>query len=395
MMEARSIMQKVKNCLRLSARDLRRKGTIGVLAILSLSSFFVYLALWQSPMFHALHMEYESMQEWAVELHLARLYPLKSGFLEEEIEEIENIEGVEWVVYPGGIFAYDVITCEGRNYTALIMWCNVEASTPPLFRFLIKGSFFGESNEPSVVVDSVAIASLKKAGIDIDLGTKLKMFGRNMTIIGIIGNPLLLGNEESYLKRSSVVFFYVPLRLYAEMVPLAESAEYAQTSWVDYTAYVKLNNRGLIDNVVEEIEEKISGVEIDTVIDHEQRLSQMSFMTYQIPAIVCYLIAGLVMIWDARFRRQHISTFRALGWRRIDVLRYFSIRNIVLGATSGFVGWLGSVIFVVVLLELLNLYVSTLAFFELGFGLATSIFVTFLFSIPSIAISYKTGLELR
>ena len=116
--------------------------------------------------------------------------------------------------------------------------------------------------------------------------------------------------------------------------------------------YVVRTRPGQQDSAIRQVQQRLYSVSRQRVIENVQPFAQTRATAYAVPyatnvilVVVCSLllvitifgIVGLTMYWVAQRRRQ-IGMRRALGARRIDILRYFHLENLLVSGTGAVLG---------------------------------------------------------
>jgi putative ABC transport system permease protein len=173
-------------------------------------------------------------------------------------------------------------------------------------------------------------------------------------------------------------------RLQTPWVPMGEQAEYSYIRPMRFVGrnggmYTVRTEAGQVDRVMREAEEALrkssaSSKIIDAKSMHEQRIqcyrgdTALAWMLITVSALLLLVtasgIVGMASLWVTQ-RRKQIGVRRALGARRVDILRYFVTENILI--TSA--GVVGGVLLAVALNQLM---VSKLEMARLPLGYAAA-----------------------
>jgi len=383
----------LKNLFSMALKDLRRKSSIAVLILLSISSIFLFIILrWNFV--RTLADEYFDRKYWPAEIEIY-WYENESGIpvdLGSIVDDVREIEGVKWVVYPGGGISISyAFNYSGEDYYLEIGWCNVEDPTFPHPKFVVDGRFFKSNEEKSLIIEMPGRKLLEDLGLYHGIGTKVQILGVNLTIIGVIGNPLYSGREERCLKLTNVISFYVPLNVYLNLTSIALSPPYSGSINVDVSKKicVKVEEGYSVDEVAEKIREKFPGIEISTVTESERSWLRSATLNYLIQALISYLLSGVIMLWSVKYREKEIFLFKALGWRIKDILKFFTLRAIILGVFSSTIGPFLLLVTEILPVFAINLYIIYVILLTLPLLLPTVILTVLIFSLPSIYLVYR------
>ncbi len=382
-----------KGLLSMAMKDLKRKVNIAILVLLSISFIFLFIIV-RANFIHTLSDEYWFRKDWPAEIEIY-WYENESGIpvdLGSIVDDVREIEGVKWVVYPGGGISISyAFNYSGEDYYLEIGWCNVEDPTFPHPKFVVDGRFFKSNEEKSLIIEMPGRKLLEDLGLYHGIGTKVQILGVNLTIIGVIGNPMLYGGEEQYLKLTNVINFYVPLDVYLNLTSIALSPPYIGSINVDVlkTICVKVEEGYSVDEVAEKIREKFPGIEISTVTESER--SWLRSVTFEslIQALISYLLSGIMMMWSVRYDKKKIFLLKALGWRVRDILGFFTLRNVILGVFSAVVGTFLTLVVGILPAPYINLYIVYTILLPLPLLLPMVILVVLVFSLPSIYLIYR------
>ena len=382
-----------KSLLSMAMKDLKRKVNIAILVLLSISFIFLFIIV-RANFIHTLSDEYWYRKDWPAEIEIY-WYENESGIpvdLGSIVDDVREIEGVKWVVYPGGGISISyAFNYSGEDYYLEIGWCNVEDPTFPHPKFVVDGRFFKSNEEKSLIIEMLGKKLLEDLGLYHGIGTRVQILGVNLTIIGVIGNPMLYGGEEQYLKLTNVINFYVPLDVYLNLTSIALSPPYIGSINVDVlkTICVKVEEGYSVDEVAEKIRERFPGIEISTVTESER--SWLRSVTFEslIQALISYLLSGIMMMWSVRYDKKKIFLLKALGWRVRDILGFFTLRNVILGVFSAVVGTFLTLVVGILPAPYINLYIVYTILLPLPLLLPMVILAVLIFSLPSIYLVYR------
>lgn len=382
-----------RKLLSMALKDLKRKSSIAVMILLSISSTFLFIILrWN--FIYTLSDEYFDRKYWPAEIEIYNGYENESGVpidLGSIVDDIRGIEGVKWVVYPGGGISIGyALNYSGKNYYLVIHWCNVEDPTFPHPKFMVEGRFFRSNEEKALIIEMPGKKLLEDLGLYQGIGTKVQMLGVNLTIIGVIGNPLFHGYEKKYLELTNDIDFYVPLNTYLNLTSIALSPPYVGSLNVDVikTIYVRVKEGYSVNEVAEKIREKFPGIGISTVEDERSWLRSAT-LQFLIQALVSYLLCGAVMLWSVKYREKEIFLFKALGWRITDILKFFAVRSVILGLFSSIIGPFLLLVTEILPVFAINLYIIYVILLTVPLLIPTVVLVVFIFSLPSIYLVYR------
>jgi len=377
----------------MALKDLRRKSSIAVLILLSISSIFLFIILrWNFV--HTLADEYFDRKYWPAEIEID-WYENESGIpvdLGSIVDDIREIEGVKWVVYPGGGVSISyAFNYSGKDYYLEISWCNVEDPTFPHPKFVVDGRFFKSNDEHALIIEMPGRKLLEDLGLYHGIGTKVQILGVNLTIIGVIGNPLYSGREEQYLKLTNTINFYVPLNVYLNLTSIALGPPYIGSINVDVSKRicVRVEEGYSVDEVAEKIEERFPGIRMSTITESERSWLRSVTLDCLIQALISYLLSGIMMMWSVRYDKKKIFLLKALGWRVRDILGFFTLRNVILGVFSAVVGTFLTLVVGILPAPYINLYIVYTILLPLPLLLPMVILAVLIFSLPSIYLVYR------
>jgi len=385
----------LRSLLVMALNDLKRKANIAILILLSISSIFLFIIVrWNFT--HTLADEYSDRQDWPAEIEIYK-YVNESGDrvdLGSIVDDVREIEGVKWVVYPGGgIWIDDAFNYHGKNYSLLIGWCNVEDPMFPHPKFIVEGRFFKLNDENAVIIDMIARKLLEDLGLFHGIGTKVQILGENLTIIGVVGNPMLYGGEEQHLKLTDTIYFYVPLNTYLNLTSIALSPPYINSInvFVLKEIYVKVDESYSVDEVAREIRERFPGIGMLVVTESKRSLLRSITLESLIQGLIFYLLSGMVMLWSVRYEKKEIFLLKALGWRVRDILRFFTLRNVILGIFSAVIGTFLALVVGILPTPYINLYIIYTILLPFPFLLPMVVSAVLIFSLPSIYWIYRVS----
>jgi len=378
----------VKQFLKLSLKEIRRKRVIvGLLLILIVPSFLFCILLSQIFLFR-LSEEYSSRIAWPGEI-------MVSNITEQDVAPIEEVDGVRYVVFPGWI---DLFGLEyfNRSYVVTILWYNVEDPTTLHPKFLIKGELPKSNNECSVVLDSIAAALFEEIGFGCDIGEKIIILGKEFEVKGIVGSPFVRGGEKKTLiTGGNVVFIFVPLGVFKELAFIARNdLEYSQVAEPVDLAYVRVEDFSSVDEVANNIRKVVPrGAHVSTMVEEKKEYIRWVYVTNLPVILTCYIMAGVLMLWEVKHAKKQILTLKSLGWERERILKLLVTRNSILGFLSSVIGWVFIVNFIIFSLRYVNLYLLMNLFLAFPMVFVFSVSATLIFSIPSIIRVYKLNVE--
>jgi putative ABC transport system permease protein len=169
----------------------------------------------------------------------------------------------------------------------------------------------------------------------------------------VVGKPIFYGTEES---SKQVQVIGVVERLQSPNAQLGEEGEYATivpirgTGSVSSSSYTVRAEPGQADRVMKEAEAALRRISSGSVIVRAHSMSKDRSSRYKADVALAWMlvsvsvllllitasgIVGMASLWVTQ-RRKQIGVRRALGARRIDVLRYFLTENIMI--TSAGIG---------------------------------------------------------
>jgi len=374
-------------------KDIKRKSSIAVLALLIISSF--YIGGFISSFIIEIEAEkYWHDQSWPADIHIIWW---EYGNFSEIIEGVNDIEGVKWSVYPAGINFFERIKYGDKRYTLYVTWCNVEDPIFPSPKYIVEGEFFKSNNETSVILESIG----KQLLIDIgeykglgENGTVIDLDVMNLTIAGIISNVLIMGREEAYLKLTNIIFVYVPLNTYLEIYETLSKNESTMGSSIDIdpTIYVKVEEGYDIEEVADRIRERYPGVSLETRLEAKRAEQEVLLRGTLYTAIMIYALSAAVMVWDIKNRNYEIAMLKAMGWRRRHMLELFVLRYVIFGLISGLAGLIVGFILSSLMLAP-TLYYAYLFILYLPYQVLLTTTFTVLFSIPATIKAYNISAE--
>lgn len=373
---------------KLSLKEIGKKRVIvGLLLILLIPSFFFCMMILNLFLFK-LSEEYDTRLAWPAEIMIYNI-------TEQDVVTIERLDGVKWTVFPGWIDLFG-IEYLNRSYVVTILWYNVEDPTTLHPKFLVKGELPKSNGEYSVILDSIAATLFEEIGFKCTIGEKLTILGKEFTVKGIVGDPYIRGGERRYLlSGSNVVFIFVPLGVFKELAFITrDDPEYSQVAYPMDLAYVRVEDCSLVDKVVSDIREIVPpGAHVYTVTEEKRTTIYWIYSTFLPIILACYIIAGIVMMWEVKHAKKYILTLKSLGWERMSILKIFAMRNSILGILSSIIGWLIMFNLLIFSLKYINLYILVNMFLAFPIVLVFAISATLIFSIPSIVKTYRLSVE--
>jgi len=399
---------------KISVRDLRKKSTIAILLLISISALFIN-AIYSNIYVYSASDEYFDKQQWPTEIIVGGLDRFSNENLTKIVEGIKEIDGVKWIVVHGdGILILDAIEYKEKNFTIIVEWCNVDDPTFPSPKFLVEGNFFKNNNEDAIILENFGKQLLEDIKVPVVVGsngTKLEIGGIPLTIAGIVGNPLTIGNEEGYITRlTNVIYFYVPLLTYYRLISALfkkppqslQSLRYEKSSNTytvkglflppGNTVYVKVKEGYSVENVADKIRKKYPDLWVSTYTEYRHWCTQ--HMLSDIPVVIgIFIFVSLVMVWETRYRKKDIATLKALGWTFKDTAFFFTLRNIWLALIASILSSICVIAMAWLELFSINWYQINLYLSRVPPITPIVIAGTLLFSLPSMYFVYKASVE--
>ena len=397
----------IRYLVRMSVSDLRKLSTIAILILISVSALFI-TGFYNCTTTYTEADEYFDKQMWPADILIRG-----STNVTTIVENIKKIDGVKWIVSHGdGITVLNAINYNHKEYSISIGWCNVDDPTFPDPKFLIEGNFFKNNNENAIIIENFGKKLLEDINVTVKVGengTKIKMFDTLFTIIGVIANPLDIGNEEGYITRlTNIINFYVPLTTYYRLISKFKNpTQHYSTSYIStentYTLkglylppgsdiYVKVKEGYSVEKIANKIREMYPTLQIDTIVEYRQRRTQVAYKT--IPFIgASFIFIGLTMVWEVRHRKKEDSTLKAIGWSFKDLSLFYILRDTFLALIATVLS-----VFYVILMSLtetasINMYQLRLFFLQIIPVIPAVIVGTLVLSVPSMYIAYRISVE--
>ena len=338
--------------------------------------------------------EYVEKMFWPTEI---QVMPNNSKTLKELKEHLGEIEGVKWYVYPGSGLELQFIRYNEKNFLIMLGWCNVEDPTFPNPKFLYEGRFFTSNYENAVIINSATKKLLEYTGRFHGLGengTKWNILGINMSIIGVISSPALYGNENHTLSATNDLYIYVPLHTYEVLFNISKQPQYVNVTPIgsgDF--YVRVKEGYSIKEVANRIKNRFPDTAVFTVEGYRENKYSSVVIPSIRSSIIAFAVAGVIMVWEVKHRKDDVFLLKAIGWQRKDIIILFTLKNVLLGIISSIAGICLMLLFYKIILDFLNAYMT---WFIISLTPLTMVFVitgTLTFSIPSLLVLYKASVE--
>ncbi|MCD6485639.1 MAG: ABC transporter permease [Candidatus Odinarchaeota archaeon] len=381
-----------KRLIRMGLKYNRRKTSIGIFVIVTFSAFLLMLVV-GNVFVRTSAQEYVKKQLWPTEIYVE---PNSIKTLKELQTHLKDIDGVKWFIYPGDGLEFQQIYYNNKSYYIFLMWCNVEDPTFPNPKFLYEGRFFTSNYENAVIIDSATEKLLEYTGRFNGLGesgTKWDILGINMSVIGVISNPALYGNENYTLQGSTVFNIYVPLHTYEMLFNISKQPQYINVTPAGNGIFVKVKEGYSIKEVASRIRNTFPNVYVFT----EESYENATYTQVVIPAItnsvIAFSIVGVIMVWEIRHIKEEIILLKAIGWKSNDIVILFLLKDLTLGLVASFSGFVCMLLLYKFVLGFFNAYI---AWFIASLIPLTTLFVivgTIIFSLPSLIAIYRSNVE--
>ena len=379
---------------KIATKSVTQKSSIVVLILLSISMYYLggYVG---SEVVFSYTQEYWTQKNWPTEIKIYKTTDTHYNF-SAIVNNISNFEGVKWYVYPGGgiLIRNDSYKYNGEQYYLEIKWCNVEDPTFPNSKYLIEGNFFRTNSENTIILESVGKQFFKDLGLYKGLGknkTVLSVLGFNMSVIGIIASPILIGREEGYLKLTNVIDIYVPLHTYMRIVQKIKTQNYENNATINGGIYVKVKEGYDVEKVAEKIRNTYPGINVFTISEEKRILSRMFLQMTLINAGIPYVLATIVMLWDVKHNESKTALLKVLGWRRRDILKLFILKYFLMGIVGGLLGLALSFTSFITMPPNLYIIYQVVMFIPIQILLGAS--TALLFAIPAVIKAYSVNAE--
>ncbi|MHA1471147.1 MAG: ABC transporter permease [Candidatus Asgardarchaeia archaeon] len=380
---------------RIIMKEMKRKTTIVVFILLSISSYHV-LAFFSSQVVYSFVNDYHEERMWPAEIEILPSETLTNySYLDYVAEHVNEIGGVKWSVYPGGgILVSNMFSYNDESYYLFIMWCNVDDLTFPNQKYLIEGRLFDSNNESSIIVENMAKRLLEKLNMYHGMGknkTTLQILDFNLTLVGVIADPRTVNVEDYYLQLGNTFYAWVPLDTYMALV----QKTYNLTSGIasaSSTIYVKVKEGFDVEDVAKRIRMRFTQIEVKTYKDYKSFILMQYLQMFFMFGLVPLVLFGLTIFWDINHNAYKIALLKALGWKRRDVAKYLLLKYGFSGALAGAIGMILSIIPIPFIL-FANTYVLILFLGYFPIQIIMMSILTVIFALPAVYKAYNMSTE--
>jgi len=398
---------KITKCLvKFSIKDLKKKSTVVILILVAVNALLIS-ALYRNLFIHSIADEYYEGKLWPTEI-IVNPSNSNSNYTPAELAEaIKKIEGVSWLVVNGdGFFAFDAFYYKGKSYSLILSWCNVKNPTFPNPKFLVEGKFFGQNNEDAIIIESYGQMLLKNIGLNATIGAKISFLDMRFTLEGVIANPLEAGREESVLALTNVLHFYVPLETYYRLISCYYNESVCGFEISQHqitisglvtppgdTIYVKVAKGYSVKDIANKIKEISPEATVRTIVDAKKAEKQYTLSSALSMILPLFVFISLLLVWEARHRKNEIAIFKSLGWQFKDLLYFFIIRNVILSLIASLLGFFFILLWSEIVMFGINWYLVEYHLQPCLISIPIVVATTLLSSAPALYFVYREGIE--
>jgi len=227
----------------LSLKDCRRKISIAILILLTVSSIFVSAFVVEN-LIDTIDKQYSVDENYPWDISIVAWHPYGNeslGNMSLLAELVKDVEGVKYVIYPDIIFYEGWIRYKHKSYFLAIHGVNISDPIFPRPRYLIAGEFFSSNNESAVIMNNVGVKLLEKVGLFrglgdnktfLDLGPPGGNSSFEFVLKGIVGIPGDVGDEEDVLKLTNGIDIYIPIGKYNELFKVYKRSGSLRLHWL-------------------------------------------------------------------------------------------------------------------------------------------------------------------